>query len=107
LTVNHIILTSQIIEATHGIYAQEWKERQTSASPVFPGRLYSDGITEACDGKKQFFGQSRLMSALNDAASNEPDQLQLHVDERIKLFVGEAPQYDDITLFCLRYNGKC
>jgi len=47
------------------------------------------------------------MSALNDAASNEPDQLQLHVDERIKLFVGEAPQYDDITLFCLRYNGKC
>ncbi len=25
----------------------------------------------------------------------------------IKVFVGEAPQFDDITLLCLRYNGKC
>ena len=68
---------------------------------------YSDGVTEACDGNQQFFGESKLMSALNDAVSNEPDQLLQHIDERIKVFVGEAPQFDDITLLCLRYNGKC
>ena len=67
---------------------------------------YSDGVTEARDSRRQFFGESRLLSALNDAASDEPDQLLLHVDERIREFSGETPQFDDITLLCLRYNGS-
>ena len=94
------------LEAADPLHPKSYHDRSILLRPGDMLMQYSDGVTEACDGKKQFFGESKLMAALNDAASNEPNQLLLHIDERIKLFVGEAPQFDDITLLCLRYNGK-
>ena len=75
---------------------------------LYPGDLllqYSDGVPEACNSNNQFFGEDGLMSALSDASYLNPDELLPHILDRIEVFVGDAPQFDDITLLCLRYNG--
>ena len=75
---------------------------------LLPGDLilqYSDGVPESCDSSDRFFGEKGLISALNGASSLEPDKLLPHILQQIESFVGDAPQFDDITLLCMRYNG--
>ena len=66
---------------------------------------YTDGVTEATDAQDDLFGEERLLSALRDAPSTSPDKLMRFVHDRIAAFVGEAPQFDDITMLGMRYKG--
>ena len=57
--------------------------------------LYTDGISEARDINKDFFGEPRLQEAVELAQKPED------VLEKVHEFVGEAPQSDDMTYICL------
>ena len=67
---------------------------------------YTDGITEATDANKELFGEERLTEALNASPSVRPEELLPRVREKINGFVKGAPQFDDITMLALRYNGE-
>ena len=67
---------------------------------------YTDGITEATDANKELFGEERLTEALNASPSVRPEELLHRVREKINGFVKDAPQFDDITMLALRYNGE-
>ena len=66
---------------------------------------YTDGVTEATDADEDLFGDERLLDALNEAPSASPGELLPFVRGRIAAFVGDAPQFDDITMLGLRYIG--
>ena len=66
---------------------------------------YTDGVTEATDAEDELFGEERLLEALNESKDNHPEQLLPHVREHIAAFVKDAPQFDDITMLGLLYNG--
>ena len=66
---------------------------------------YSDGVTEATDADDELFGEERLIEALSEAPDSNPTTLLPFVRERIDGFVGEAPQFDDITMLSLHYLG--
>ena len=66
---------------------------------------YTDGATEACDKDDELFGEERLIDALREAPETNPTVLLEFVRERIDTFAGEAPQFDDLTMLCLRYRG--
>ena len=60
--------------------------------------VYTDGVTEATDAHNELFGEDRLLSAMQKTGSmNAPDTL-ISVRKDIDSFVGEAEQFDDITL---------
>ena len=66
--------------------------------------VYSDGVTEATSGAKKLFGEERLLSAVSaTAAQNAPDTLK-SVCCAIDEFVGNAEQFDDITM--LQFEWK-
>ena len=67
---------------------------------------YTDGVTEATDANDELFGDERLLDALNQAPSASPGELLPFVRDRISAFVGDAPQFDDITMLGLRYIGS-
>lgn len=68
--------------------------------------LYTDGVTEATDAKTELFGEERLLSTLNSIGAKENAEAICHrVKNDVDAFVGEAPQFDDITMLCLRYRG--
>lgn len=68
--------------------------------------VYTDGVTEATDADNGLFGTDRMLEALNVEPDAEPTVLLKNVKEHVDRFVGEAPQFDDLTMLCLKYFGK-
>lgn len=68
--------------------------------------LYTDGVTEATDGNQELFGEERLLAALNDQPGLPAHELLPKIKGCIDAFVGEAEQFDDITMLGLEYREK-
>ena len=66
--------------------------------------LYTDGVPEATDAAGTLFGNDRLLAALNSRGSDDCRETIDTVLGDIAAFVGEAPQFDDITMLCLRLD---
>lgn len=64
---------------------------------------YTDGVTEATDKDNELYGMGRLEEVLGKNAAQHPAELLAKVKEDIDSFVGDAPQFDDITMLCLEY----
>ena len=79
--------------------------------------LYTDGVTEATNAEEELYGEERLCRFLNGI---EPSQGQSQeaaipmameslcaaVKSDVDRFVGDAPQFDDITMLALRWKGE-
>ncbi len=65
---------------------------------------YTDGVTEATDAHNVLFGNDRLLEALNKDPDANAEQICKNVRNSINEFVGEAPQFDDITMLCVKFN---
>ena len=68
--------------------------------------VYTDGVAEATNASDEFFGTDRLTEALNTAPDGSPEELIAAVGKAVGDFVGDAPQFDDLTMLCIKYNGK-
>jgi CRP-like cAMP-binding protein len=67
--------------------------------------LRTDGVTDAQTWSREAFGDARLFEALNDADDRSAAALIEDTIAVLDRFVGDAPQFDDITLLALRYRG--
>lgn len=67
--------------------------------------LYTDGITEATNKNLELFGESRLMEALNAASEGTAQSRCKDVNKAIDSFVGDAEQFDDITMLSVKFNS--
>ena len=68
--------------------------------------VYTDGVAEATNADNVLFGTDRTIKALNDAKDGSPEEILQSVNRAIEDFVGEAEQFDDLTMLCLEYSGK-
>jgi sigma-B regulation protein RsbU (phosphoserine phosphatase) len=67
---------------------------------------YTDGVTEATNANNELYGEKRLTEILNQNAEKEPMALLPKIKEDIDRFVGDAPQFDDITMLCFEYKAR-
>lgn len=68
---------------------------------------YTDGVTEATNKDNQLYGMNRLNNVLNHKCADcNPEHTLELVKADIDAFVGEADQFDDITMLCLEYIKK-
>lgn len=63
--------------------------------------LFTDGVTEATDTNEQMFRMEKLLEALNENKEASPQQILEGVHESVNRFVGDAPQFDDLTMLCV------
>ena len=82
-----------------------FNEREFTLEPGDSLFVYTDGVTEATNENVELFGEARMLDALNKNADAEPEELLPAVKASIDEFVGEAPQFDDITMLCFKYKG--
>jgi phosphoserine phosphatase RsbU/P len=61
--------------------------------------LYTDGITEAMNGRDELYGQQRLLTLLESDAEGV-GRLGRRILDDVKRFVGGRPQSDDMCLTC-------
>lgn len=79
---------------------------RTNTGHLKPGDLlylYTDGVTEATDAENNLFGEARLQAVLQQKMSGDIQTVCTQVKEDVDRFVGEAPQFDDITMLALTY----
>ena len=67
--------------------------------------VYTDGVPEATNAENELFGNERMLDVLNSQPARKPHALLETMKREIDIFVGEAPQFDDITMLCLDYFG--
>lgn len=64
--------------------------------------LYTDGVAEATDGNNQLYGTDRMLKALNRKPDASSKELLFALGADMERFVGEAMQFDDITMMALQ-----
>ena len=67
--------------------------------------LYTDGVTEATNAENELYGEKRLVKLLDSLHGLTGEEICRAVKADIDAFVGDAPQFDDITMLYLKYNG--
>ena len=67
--------------------------------------LYTDGVIETDNQDDKLFGEDGLIDSLN-LTMGEPEELESVVFNSIKDFRGRQPQFDDITMLCVKYFGS-
>ena len=68
--------------------------------------LYTDGVPEATNADNKLYGEDRLLAFMNQNAALEATELLPALKGNIDEFVGEAPQFDDITMLMFDYKPK-
>jgi len=68
--------------------------------------IYSDGVTEAQNQNKEFFGRKRLDEVLKAHAGGSCAAIHDAIQEAVAAFTEGAEQSDDITVVVLEYHGK-
>ena len=67
--------------------------------------VYTDGVPEAADAEDTMFETDRMLQALNEVPEGSPEEILEHVHASAQSFVKDAPQFDDLTMLCLKYHG--
>ena len=92
-----------VVGGMEGIRYKDYEFTLNKGDSLF---LYTDGVPEATDSTDEQFGTDRMLAALNINADGNPDEILANVNSEVNKFVGDAVQFDDLTMLCLNYNGK-
>ncbi|MCR4908744.1 MAG: SpoIIE family protein phosphatase [Lachnospiraceae bacterium] len=82
-----------------------FKEHEFELGPGDSLFVYTDGVAEATDANNELFGTERMLAALNRDPGATATEMLRNVKTAVDEFVGEAPQFDDITMLGIRYFG--
>lgn len=67
--------------------------------------LYTDGLPEATNEKGKRLEETGMLAALNAHKEDTPARLLQSMAGEVSRFVGDAPQFDDLTMLVLKYGG--
>ena len=89
-----------------GMEGMRYKDYELQLNPGDKLFIYTDGVAEATDANNELFGTDRMMAALNLQPEAGPEGILKNVRAAVDRFVGDAPQFDDLTMLCLEYHGR-
>ena len=88
-----------------GMEGVRYRKNELVLEPGDAIYLYTDGVTEATDLNDELYGEDRLHSILEKYKDETMEVICSEIKKDVDLFAGEAPQFDDITMLALKYNG--
>ena len=89
-----------------GMDSVKYKTQELQLQPGDIVYLYTDGVTEATNADNELFGEERLLEAINSRDYGSMEELCTFIKSEVDAFVGEAPQFDDITMVAFKYFGQ-
>ena len=94
---------SPAVSVMNGI---RFKQNEFKLEPGDRLFVYTDGAPEATNAENEMFGGERLIDSLNRRSGGDITELLTGLKRDIDEFVGEAPQFDDVTMLCFDFFGK-
>ena len=92
--------------AVAALEGMRFREHEFELHPGDSLFVYTDGVTEATNTGNELFGTGRMLDALNQDPDAAPEKLLRNMRQAIDAFVGDAPQFDDITMLNFQYNDR-
>ena len=92
-----------VIGGMDGVKYKEYEIQLEKGAMLF---VYTDGVVEATNSDENLFGTERLLDVLNSSNPETSREALECVDNAINGFVKDTPQFDDLTMLCLKYIGK-
>lgn len=89
-----------------GMEGMKYRQNEIELNPDDRLFLYTDGVTEATNGDKQLYGEERLAEYMNNHASDNAEDMLHGLKADIDGFVGDAEQFDDITMLMFDFKRK-
>ena len=88
-----------------GMENLRFKSYELTMAPGDKLFVYTDGVPEATARSGEMYGTERMVSTLNTCADDSPEAILQNVKNAVDAFVGDAEQFDDLTMMCLEYRG--
>ena len=89
-----------------GMEGVRYRAGELTLSPGDRLFLYTDGVPEATNTENKLYGEERLLAFMNQNDSMEATELLPTLKANIDEFVGDAPQFDDITMLMFDYKPQ-
>lgn len=102
---NYEVLKDKHSFVLAGFDAVKYKNYEIQLNPGDSIFLYTDGVPEATNANNEMFGMDRTIEVLNTNAEASPEDILNNVKKAVDEFVGDAPQFDDLTMLCCKYKG--
>jgi len=80
----------------------EYVEEQTQLSSGDMLVLYTDGIPDAMNEDEENFGDEHLLEIIKQNKEKSAEEIKDEIYGEVTKFVGEAPQFDDLTVLILK-----
>lgn len=87
-----------------GMKGAKYKEYELQLMKGDTFFVYTDGVPEATNGSNKLYSKERMLEILNKNKGVAPEMLLPNVKQDVDEFVGEAPQFDDLTMLAIRLN---
>ena len=75
-----------------------WRHEVVRVAPGSVLVMYTDGVSEAQNEVSAEFGETRLLAAVTGCVNGSAKEMETAVLTALQTFVGQASQFDDITL---------
>jgi sigma-B regulation protein RsbU (phosphoserine phosphatase) len=81
-----------------GVHYRDYELTVPKGGGVF---LYTDGVSEAMNSSKEYFGMEGIEKSLNKYSTCSAKELDEGMKKDVDSFAGEEDQYDDLTMLCV------
>lgn len=87
-----------------GVFDKPYEAEQIHLNPGDIVVFYSDGVTEAENGRKELYGEIRLVNQVETARGKSAQEILTGISLDIREHVGRAKPSDDITCGIIKIN---
>lgn len=94
---------SPAVSTIEGIKFRQYEYELKAGDRLY---VYTDGVCEATNANNELYGEERMLNALNNNKDVSLKELLYNMKSDIDNFVGDAPQFDDVTMLVIDYFGK-
>ena len=88
-----------VVGGMEGLKYKNYEFTLEKGSTLF---VYTDGVAEATNAQDELFGTDRMLEVLNRSQKASPEELLRNMKKGVDEFVGDAPQFDDLTMLAVK-----
>ncbi len=92
-----------VIGGLEGMRYKDYEIRLNKGDKLF---LYTDGLPEATDSDQKLYTVERMAKKLNLYQDGSPQEIIEGMQISVNDFVGDAPQFDDLTMLCIEIKDE-
>ncbi len=89
-----------VLAGMEGAKYREYELQLNKGDKLF---VYTDGVPEATNINNELYGTERMLYSLNKNKDNSMEDILSTVKKDVDKFVGNAPQFDDITMLGIEF----